>query len=116
MAKAKLIQAPMKGVFGETVNVGDKVMAVTTSWGNAYVAKGTYIGYIEGSGYYKQCAQIESERERRVLVKPDGTPFNWKKDYNGATWSEVQPTLTYKTEKYIRTSTLKLNRIATIKE
>ena len=116
MSKVVLIQAPIKGVFGEIVNVGDKVMAVTTGWSNAYVSKGTYVGYIEGSGYYKQRARIEVERERRILMKPDGTPFIWKKDYDRNTWAEVQPTLTYRTEKYIRTSTLNLNRIATIKE
>jgi len=49
-------------------------------------------------------------------VKPDGTEFSWSKDYDSATWKEMQPTLTRKTEPCIRKSTLQLNRIATIKE
>lgn len=116
MAKAQVIAAPIKGALGNDVNVGDTVMVVTTGYSHRVrVSKGTYVGYIEGSGYhYKQRARIEVERERRVLTKPDGTDFSWKKDYDSATWKEVQPTLTYRTEKYIQKSTLCLNRIATI--
>jgi hypothetical protein len=114
-SKLVRIEAPITGVFGETVNVGDEVMVMTTGWGNAYLNKGKYIGYVEGNGYYKQCAQIAVETKRYAQMKPDGTEFNWKKDYNHATWPEVSKTLTRKEIPYTRITTLKLNRIATLK-
>lgn len=112
---ATVIEAPIKGALGNDVNVGDTVMVVTTGYSHRVrVSKGKYVGYIESSGYYGKRARIETEAERRVLTKPDGTDFNWSKDYQPGTWAEVQPTLTYRTEKYIAKSTLNLNRIATI--
>ena len=115
MAKAQVIAAPIKGALGTDINVGDTVMVVTTGYSHRVrVSKGTYVGYIESSGYYKKRARIETEAERRILTKPDGTDFNWSKDYDKNTWAEVQPTLVYRTEKYIAKSTLCLNRIATI--
>ena len=115
MAKAQVIAAPIKGALGNDVNVGDTVMVVTTGYSHRVrVTKGTYVGYIESSGYYNKRARIETEAERRILTKPDGTDFNWSKDYDKNTWAEVQPTLVYRTEKYTRKSTLCLNRIATI--
>lgn len=114
MAKAQVIAAPIKGALGNDVNVGDTVMVVTTGYSHRVrVTKGKYVGYIESSGYQKR-ARIETEAERRILTKPDGTDFNWSKDYDKNTWAEVQPTLVYRTEKYIAKSTLYLNRIATI--
>jgi hypothetical protein len=114
-SKLVRIEAPIKGVFGETVNVGDEVMVMTTGWGNAYLNKGKYLGYVEGKGYYKTCAQVAIETKRYVQLKPDGTEFSWKKDYNSATWDEVRKTLTPSQVPYTRISTLKLNRIATLK-
>jgi hypothetical protein len=114
-SKLVRIEAPIKGVFGETVNVGDEVMVMTTGWGNAYLNKGKYLGYVEGSGYYKQCAQVAIAEKRYVQLKPDGTEFNWSKDYHRDTWQEVSKTLTRKEIPYTRISTLKLNRIATLK-
>ena len=114
-SKLLRIEAPIKGVFGETVNVGDEVMVMTTGWGNAYLNKGKYLGYVESNGWYKQCAQIAIETKRYVQVKPDGTEFSWKKDYDSATWKEVSKTLTRKEIPYTRISTLKLTRIATLK-
>jgi len=114
-SKLVRIEAPIKGVFGETVNVGDEVMVMTTGWGNAYLNKGKYLGYVEGTGYYKQCAQIEVQRTRYAQFKSDGTEFSWKKDYHRDTWHEVQKTLTRKEISYTSITTLKLNRIATLK-
>lgn len=114
-SKLVRIEAPIKGIFGETVNVGDEVMVMTTGWGNAYLNKGKYIGYVEGTGYYKQCAQIAVETKRYVQMKPDGTEFNWNKDYHRDTWQEVSKSLTRKEIPYTRITTLKLNRIATLK-
>ena len=113
---ATVIAAPIKGALGTEINVGDTVMVVTTGYSHRVsVNKGKYVGYIQGS-YYQQRARIEVESTRSFLVKPDGTEFSWGKDYNSATWKEVQPTLTRKTEPYIRKTTLNLNRIAAIKE
>jgi hypothetical protein len=116
MAKpAQVIAASIKGALGSEVNVGDTVMVVTTGYSHRVsVKKGKYVGYIQ-SGSHKR-ARIEVDSTRSFLVKPDGTEFSWNKDYNSATWKEVQPTLTRKVEPCIRKSTLQLNRIATIKE
>jgi hypothetical protein len=112
---AQVIAAPIKGALGNDVNVGDTVMVVTTGYSHRVsVNKGKYVGYIE-SGSQKR-ARIEVESTRTFQVKPDGTEFSWSKDYNSATWSDVRPTLTYKTEPWTRKSTLQLNRIATIQE
>jgi hypothetical protein len=112
---ATVIAAPIKGALGNEVNVGDTVMVVTTGYSHrVFVNKGKYVGYIQSSG--QQRARIEVESTRTFQVKPDGTEFSWSKDYNSATWDDVRPTLTYKTEPYTRKSTLQLNRIATIKE
>ena len=115
-SKLVRIEAPIKGIFGETVNVGDEVMAMTTGRGNAYLNKGKYLGYVEGTGYYKTRAQVAIETKRFVRLKPDGTEFNWSKDYHSDTWGEVSKTLTSKQIPYTRIATLNLNRIATLKD
>ena len=119
MAKpAQVIAAPITGALGTEIKVGDTVVVVTTGYSHRVsVNKGKYVGYIEsGSYHYTKRARIEVETTRTFQVKPDGTEFNWSKDYDSATWNDVRPTLTYKTEPFIRKSTLNLNRIATIKE
>jgi hypothetical protein len=116
---ATVIAAPIKGALGTEIQVGDTVMVVTTGYSHRVsVNKGKYVGYIEGTGYSRgqKKARIEVETTRTFQVKPDGTEFSWSKDYDSATWNEVRPTLTYKTEPCTRKSTLNLNRIATIKE
>ena len=115
MAKAQVIAAPIKGALGTEIQVGDTVMVVTTGYSHRVrVSKGKYVGYVQSSGYYKQRARIEIERERFVRVKPDGTDFNWAKDYDSKTYPELNKQMTTRTEKYIQKSTLCLNRIATI--
>ena len=114
-SKLVRIEAPIKGALGNEVNVGDTVMVVTTGWGNVHCSRGKYLGYVEGKGYYKQRAQVEIEYDSYVMYKPDGTEFDWRKDYNYATYNEVSKTLTRKQVKCTRISTLNLNRIATLK-
>ena len=110
---ATVIEAPIKGALGTEVNVGDTVMVVTTGYSHRVsVRKGIYRGYIEGK--YNKRARIEVEAERSVYVNPDGTDFNWNKDYDSQTWTTVRPTLTTRVEKYVVKSTLTRNRIATI--
>jgi len=115
---ATIIEAPIKGALGTEINVGDTVMVVTTGYSHRVsVKKGIYKGYIEGSsGYYRKRARVEVEGTRSFQVKPDGTEFNWSKDYNSATWDQVKTTLVRKTEPCIHKSTLNLNRIATINQ
>jgi uncharacterized membrane protein len=117
MAKAQIIQDSIKGVFGEEVNVGDQVMVVTTGYSHRVnVRKGIYKGYVESQGYYKgKRAKIEINTTRNIQVKPDGSEFIWRKDYNSATWPEVSKTLVRKEIPYTYQTTLQLNRIATIK-
>lgn len=110
------IEAPIKGVFGEEVQVGDEVMVVTTGFGHQVnLRKGKYLGYIEGNSYYKQRAQVAVQSIRHIQVKPDGTEFIWKRDYHRETWPEVRKTLIAKGIPYTRISTLCLNRIVTLK-
>ena len=118
MAKAQIIEAPIKGVFNEDVQVGDQVMVVATGAHRVTVRKGIYKGYIESaSGWYKgqKKAKIEISTTRGIQVKPDGTEFISRKDYNSATWPEVSKTLVRKEIPYTYQTTLQLNRIATIK-
>jgi hypothetical protein len=118
MAKAQIIQDSIQGVFGEQVQVGDQVMVVTTGYSHRVnVRKGIYKGYVDtGMGWRKsKKAKIEINTTRSIQVKPDGTEFNWKTDYNQATWDTVKNTLVRKEVPYTYMTTLQLNRIATIK-
>ena len=117
MAKAQIIEAPIKGVFNEEVQVGDQVMVVATGYSHRVtVRKGIYKGYIESQGYYKgKRAKIEINTTRSIQVKPDGSEFIWRKDYDSATWPTVKDTLVRKEIPYTYETTLQLNRIATIK-
>lgn len=117
MAKAKtVIQSAIKGEFDD-VQVGDKVMVVTRGRGSIGVKKGTYIGYIEGSRYGTTVkkAVVEVEASRFAMFKPDGTEFNWRTDYDSATYESIKGTLQNRQITYTRRTTLKLNRMATLK-
>ena len=118
MAKAKqVIQAPITGLFKDDVQVGDKVFVVTTGRGSVRTNKGTYIGYVEGKNYNSTIkkAVIEVEYTRYAQMKPDGTIFDWRKDYNSATYEQIKGTLKSVQIPAVRRTTLKLNRIATLK-
>jgi hypothetical protein len=119
MAKAQIVQDSIKGVFGEEVNVGDQVMVVTTGYSHRVnVRKGIYKGYVESQqGWSKgqKKAKIEINTTRSIQVKPDGNEFNWRTDYDSATWPTVKDTLVRKEIPYTYETTLQLNRIATIK-
>lgn len=113
MAKATRIEKPFSGLFDQTVNVGDKVIVVTTSTGFTRVHKGTYVGYIESTGETKR-AQVQIETERTFHIKPDGNVFDWYKDYNYRTWEEDKKTLKTEVRPYSYITTLQRNRIARI--
>lgn len=113
MKKAVRIEKSIKGLFGQEVNVGDKVVVVTTCTGSTHVKKGIYIGYTETSRGVKR-AQVQIESVRTAYIKPDGTVFDWRKDYSYATWGEVQKTLTTENRPHTYITTLQRNRIARI--
>lgn len=118
MSKVKtVIQKPITGVFKEDVQVGDKVMVVTTGRSHVNVRQGFYLGYTEGTkwGRAVQKAVIEIHSTRSTRFKPDGKEFDWSKDYDSKTWNQVQTTLITKEVPFVHRTTLQLNRIATIK-
>ena len=51
MSKAKRIVAPFTNKFGDTINPGDKVYAITTCTHRTRVNESEYVGYVERSGY-----------------------------------------------------------------
>lgn len=119
-SKKPIIQESFTNEFG-TVNVGDTVMAVTTGYSHRVdVYKAIYLGYIESEdwrGAIEKKVKLEVEEERNVQVWADnGREFNWKTEYNNSTWPDVQKLLTYKKVMRKYQSTLKLNRIAPIKQ
>ncbi len=117
MAKKKVrIEAPIKGVLNKQVNVGDTVMVVSKNHRAVSCNRGKYLGYIESPGRYPKRAQVEVVYETSALHKPDGTVFDWRADYDPKTYEEVKKTLTIKPTTLTYTTTLNLNRIATIKE
>jgi hypothetical protein len=118
MSKAKqVIAQPIEGIKGSTVNVGDRVMYVTKGRGSIGTGFAKYIGYTEGSRYGSTVkkAVLEVEATRYANFFPDGREFNWNKDYNSATYDSIKSTLTSRQIPYVRRTTLKLNRIASVK-
>ena len=118
MAKAKqVITQSIEGIGGTTVNVGDRVVYVTKGGSSIGTGFAKYLGYIEGTDYGNTVkrAVLEVESTRYANFKPDGTEFNWKKDYNSATYDQIKGTLTSRKVIYTRRTSLKLNRIASVK-
>ena len=123
MAKATIIQAPIKGALGTEVQVGDTVMVVTTGWGNTHCTKGKYLGYVEGNGYYKRRAKVEVQEKAYVRYWKD---TNEKFHYSGerernmmsgsAYYDILRDQTVVKEEPYARVTTLNLNRIASLKD
>lgn len=109
---ATVIEAPIKGALGTTINVGDTVMVVTTGYSHRVnVKKGVYKGYIEGS-YNTQRARVEVEEQHNFWVlKETGEEYSYTKH---GSFSDIHEKLARKSSTYVRKSTLNLNRIATI--
>lgn len=123
MTKATLIQAPIKGALGNEVQVGDTVMVVTTGWGNTHCTKGKYLGYVEGTGYYKHRAKVEVQEKAYVRYwKDTGAKFHYsgerERNMMGGTayYDILRNDTVVKEEPYTRVTTLNLNRIATLKD
>jgi hypothetical protein len=119
-SKNPIIKQSFTNEFG-TANVGDTVMAVTTGYShNVSIYKAIYLGYIETQGWrgeVEKKVKLEVEKEHIVSVwANDGREFNWKTEYNKDTWQDVQKLLIRKNVMKKHKSTLKLNRIAPIKQ
>lgn len=128
--KAVRIEAPIEGALKNTINVGDTVMCVTTGYShNVSVRKGKYLGYINGTGYYKKRAQVEVESLTYTRMwKDTNTEYAWngqrekdfraqyetQKDYWSAYSKALEEATYIKEEPYTWVTTLNLNRIATI--
>lgn len=115
--KKPLIEKPFTNEFG-TVNVGDTVMAVTTGYSHSVsVNKGKYIGYIESQdwrGNTTQKVKLEVLSYRNAWYYK-GTDNEWK--WNYTEWRNgIQEKLESRQIPYTRKTTLKLNRIAPIKD
>lgn len=98
---------PFETQFGN-INPGQACVVVTCSSKRVHMRKGTYLGYIESGTYIKAKVKVETTKFVTFLVDT-GEVFNWKKDYNAATFdfkkikSEHQPVMAV--------ITLQLNRI-----
>ena len=82
-------ELPFTNKFGDTINPGDAVYAITTCTHRTYITKGEYLGYVETSGYdYKtrSATLIPKVQVRFPAVKyahfdkKTGKLFNWN-DY-----------------------------------
>lgn len=120
---ATLIEAPIKGAFGNNVNVGDTVMVVTTGYSHRVkVEKGTYKGYIEGVN--GQRARIETEctgykrywNDTGEEFKYRGTREKGLPSHYVAYFKTLEEQTHLSEYKYTRKTTLNLNRIATLKD
>jgi hypothetical protein len=107
--KSIRIEAPIEGMSGKLINVGDEVVVVTHSH-SVRVNKGVYLGYIRNTGN----AQVRVTESKYVQIKPDGSVFNWSKDYNQATWDDVRKTLVSKNIPVERITTLQRNRLTLV--
>ena len=117
MAKAQVIEAPIKGALGNEVQVGDTVMVVSTGWGNVNVRKGVYKGYIKGNGYYQQRARIEITTERHTWHhKETGEVYDYRKHGYMMAQNLLTDNFEIKSTPYKYETTLNLNRIATLKD
>jgi hypothetical protein len=113
-APKQIIEQSIEGALGYTVNPGDKVVFVTTGWGNAYISEGVYLGYIDGGSNYRgsvKKAKVEVHSTRNRWMHADGTEYNYTKhgrfNPNELTLVKDVP-YTYKT-------TLNLNRMVPVK-
>ena len=124
-SKLVRIEAPIKGVFNQMVNVGDEVIIMTTGWGSASLDKGKYLGYLECKGDYRQRAQVEIEQTgykrfwndtKEEFAHGGACEKALYSDSDYSTYLKKLQEQTHVIEyKYTRISTLKLNRIATLK-
>jgi hypothetical protein len=107
---------PITGALGTTVHPGEEVMMVRSGWGNSVGCdKGTYVGYIISVPTGNLRARVSMEQKYNSWHFHDGREFDWKTDYNSATYGDVQKSLVLKEKTRTVYITLNLNRIAAIK-
>ena len=111
--KKEIVKNSIEGCVGGIVNVGDKVVVITTGYSHRVnVKEGTYLGYIEGA--YGKRAKVEIVEKTRVFVhNKTGENYNYWK--HGSLWDSIRTDFTHVDRTYHRITTLQLNRIATIK-
>lgn len=74
---SNLIKEPFVNELGQTINPGDEVMFVATSWKNTRVDKGIFEGVYKGSGYY---STKDSNGVTAVLVRRVGEKkYSWER-------------------------------------
>lgn len=116
-APKQIIAQPILGACNKMVNPGDRVVFVTTGWGNAYINEGTYLGYIECDSRWSgntRKAKVEVHATRNIWMHEDGTPHDWNKH---GSFSQVKDKLTLmKDVPYTYRTTLQLNRMVPVKE
>ena len=115
MTKHTVIEQPFTTEFG-TVVVGDYVVALLTDSKNAKLRRAKYLGYIESiskNGAVIKKVKLEVQDYRYVwYYKQSDTKWDWyQHDY-----SEVKNDIESREVPYTRTTVLKLNRIAPIKD
>jgi hypothetical protein len=106
---------PFVNQFGDTINPGDAVYAITVCTQRTHVAKGNYLGVIKRAGW-----RGNEERYVQVLVDAKRTemrwadtdePTNWNQYWNSGTTNDTRRAVKYVPVPYKRVSTLQLNRI-----
>lgn len=117
MSKTKRIVAPFINDFGQVIQPGDSVFAVTTCTHRTNVFEAKYVGYVERQSYdwkekkhtMMKYAQISTPSTKHVYYKKGTTePFNWSTFMHGTPGEEQFDRAEVQFE-YI--STLQYNRI-----
>lgn len=86
MSKSKRIVAPFTNKFGQTIQPGEDVFAITTCTGIVSINQAKYVGYVERQSYdwdtktygLEKFAQISTPCTKNVYYKKGTTePFVW---------------------------------------
>ncbi len=78
MSKADFRVESFTNDIGQTINPGDDVIFVGTSWGNSRVKRGTYQGVYYGEGPYWEKGSARTKlRPIAAKVTWDGQRFKW---------------------------------------
>ena len=96
MIKQKISEIPFINDIGQTINPGDQIISLTTSWSNPHIRKGVYTGLNE-----KNKVQILSEFGR----------YRWVSSKTGEVCRYNDPDAVFQKYTVPRHSTLNRNRI-----
>jgi hypothetical protein len=98
MALRKPVELPYENDLGHIINVGDKVLIVTTGYSHSVsVRMGTYLGKIrddKDSDYESGCVVMVDEERRVLRHKETNEELDWEKHIEPATGPRPEyPTL-----------------------